>query len=69
MAILKFKNIQGMVDICYNGEDAYNLMEKAIKENCHDRYSLILTDCNMPFMDGYEESKRIRVIRKQYRLN
>ena len=36
------------------------LVEKAIRENCPYRYSLILTDCSMPFMDGYEASKRMR---------
>ena len=44
---------QVKVDVCYNGEQAVDLIRKAIEENEVDRYSLILTDCSMPFMDGY----------------
>ena len=52
------------VDICYNGEQSSKLMENAIRENDIDRYSLILTDCSMPFMDGYEATKRMRKSRE-----
>ena len=38
------------------------LVEKAILEDDLDRYSLIMTDCSMPFMDGYEASKKIRAL-------
>ena len=48
------------VDVCYNGEQAVELVRKAIEEFETDRYSLILTDCSMPFMDGYQASKKIR---------
>ena len=51
------------VDVCYNGEDTCRLIRKAIDEGDIDRYNLILTDCSMPFMDGYESSKRIRRMR------
>ena len=37
-----------------------NLVQKAIDENDFQRYSLILTDCSMPIMDGYEAVKQIR---------
>ena len=49
-----------LVDACYNGEQAVELYQKAINEDCPDRYCLILTDCSMPFMDGYQASKRIK---------
>ena len=49
-----------LVDVCYNGEQAVELVKKAIHEDDIDRYSLILTDCSIPFMDGYEASKIIR---------
>ena len=51
-----------LVDACYNGEQAVELYQKAINEDCPDRYCLILTDCSMPFMDGYQASKRIKAL-------
>ena len=59
MRILGLKD-QDNVDICYNGEEMVKLVEKAIQENDINRYSLILTDCSMPFMDGYVASRNIR---------
>ena len=55
-----------IVDTCLNGEQSVALMEKAIREGEHDRYSLILTDMSMPFMDGYEASKRMRQLQRAY---
>jgi two-component system, sensor histidine kinase RetS len=36
------------------------MVRKAIEENDPLRYPLILMDCNMPFMDGYEATEQIR---------
>jgi CheY-like chemotaxis protein len=53
MRILGMKyNLQN-VDVCYNGEQAVELVRKALEECDNYRYSLILTDCSMPHMDGY----------------
>ena len=51
-----------LIDVCFNGEQAVRLVANAIAENDIDRYSLILSDMSMPFMDGYEASKQIRDI-------
>jgi CheY-like chemotaxis protein len=53
MQVLGMPNELQNVDVCYNGEQAVELVRKAIQEKDADRYSLILTDCSMPFMDGY----------------
>ena len=51
MDVLEFKN-RHLVDECHNGEEAVDLIRKAIDENDPGRYSLILTDISMPFMDA-----------------
>jgi len=50
---LGMDNTENLIDVCYNGEQAVELVKEAISDNDLDRYSLILTDCSMPFMDGY----------------
>jgi CheY-like chemotaxis protein len=41
-------------------------MSKLHKFGCTDRYTLILTDINMPEMDGVMMTKRIREIYKDW---
>lgn len=53
--VLKMKN-NHLIDVCYNGEESVKLMERAIQQGDINRYSLILTDMSMPFMDGYKAS-------------
>ena len=66
MRVLGMQDIESRVDCCYNGEQLVEHVQKAVDEGDPYRYSLILTDCMMPFMDGYEAVKRVRKILKEY---
>jgi CheY-like chemotaxis protein len=51
-------------DTAYSGAEALQLVEKRLdklhKFGCSEYYRLILTDINMPEMDGIQMTKRIR---------
>jgi CheY-like chemotaxis protein len=66
MRVLGMQNIDSRVDCCYNGEQLVEHVQKAVDEGDPYRYSLILTDCMMPFMDGYEAVKRVRTMLKNH---
>jgi CheY-like chemotaxis protein len=49
-------------DHAYNGKQALEAVKLNVNKNgsTHCQYKLILMDCNMPFMDGYDATKYIR---------
>lgn len=49
-------------DKALNGLEALDKIINNVIENdyIHCNYELILMDCNMPFMDGYEAAQKIR---------
>ena len=51
-----FKIDTNMIKSAKNGKHAVELVEENIDVNRHMccDFNLILMDCNMPFMDGYE---------------
>jgi len=60
LMILGFTHRNEMSEFAYNGEQAVKAIKQSMDEQDPFRFSLILMDCNMPFLDGYEATKRIR---------
>ena len=57
------KSIGYSVDSAFNGQDALDAISKRASEQCGPVckwYDLIIMDCNMPIMDGYAATKKIR---------
>lgn len=53
-----------MCDQAKSGEDALELIEEDLKRNNYKKtsYNVIFMDCNMPEMDGYDTTHKIRTL-------
>lgn len=54
-----YKNSKQNLLYAYNGFEALKILEKAIDERDATRFSLILVECKMPLIDGFETIRRI----------
>jgi CheY-like chemotaxis protein len=55
-------NTEQNCDIAFNGKEALSMVQRNVQANNNTScsYELILMDCNMPFMDGYDATQEIR---------
>jgi len=56
VAVEMLKTMGFMVDVAENGEEALQTLNTAVEP-----FDVILMDCQMPVMDGYETSRAIRI--------
>jgi CheY-like chemotaxis protein len=59
---IKLKDFQEICDFAYQGKEALDMVIKNVESNqkIYCNYELILMDCNMPIMDGYQATQKIR---------
>ena len=67
---LHLKYMDFISDQAMNGLEALQKVKQNVEENNDEfcKFELILMDCNMPIMDGYEASKQIRAYLQSKRL-
>jgi CheY-like chemotaxis protein len=58
-------NTKALCHFCFDGLEAIKMIENSVQKSKITglnkmEYDLILIDCNMPFLDGYETTLRIR---------
>ena len=57
------------VDWSLDSQQAIEMVVESMNRPCSCRYELILSDCNMPTLDGYETCKQLRKLIAEKKIN